>query len=214
MAHHVVACQQIPEQVLGAVQPASASAGRGQQPGPAETAFASKPAKAEPSCSSKNPSESEPSDLSDPASNSCHSCARGNVAARQPGSIFGHPFPWPPGIPFFALPWAAGQRSCSYSHLLFFDLFGQSDQIILLTGLCSGYLKFCLTLSTLQTDTDHSSETRASCTHKLTSVFHSGPNVLLCKSNVNGVRFFLGVSSSSSSRIMSSMLFNIRRNRF
>ena len=142
MAHHVVACQQIPEQVLGAVQPASASAGRGQQPGPAETAFASKPAKAEPSCSSKNPSESEPSDLSDPASNSCHSCARGNVAARQPGSIFGHPFPWPPGIPFFALPWAAGQRSCSYSHLLFFDLFGQSDQIILLKGLCSGYLKF------------------------------------------------------------------------
>lgn len=82
MAHHVVAYQQIAEQVLGAVQPVQLLLQLLQvgddnlvPHGPAETAFASKPAKAEPSCSSKNPSESEPSDLSDPASNSCHSCS-------------------------------------------------------------------------------------------------------------------------------------------
>ena len=199
---------------------ASASAGWGRQPAPAETAFASKPAKAEPSCSSKNPSESEPSDLSDPASNSCHSCSSPSPEETSlPGNLeafLGTRFRGPLGFRFLLCRGprasAAALTAICCSLICLANRIKSSFwevSVLDTSNLCK-----CLTLSTLQTDTDHSSETRASCTHKLTSVFHSGPNVLLCKSNVNGGRFFLGLSSSSSSRIMSSMLFNIRRNRF
>ena len=223
MAHHVVACQQIPEQVLGAVQPVQLllqllQVGDDNLVPLRQRLPLSQPKLNHPAL--QNTLLGQNLHLSDPASNSCHSCSSPSPEETSlPGNLeafLGTRFRGPLGFRFLLCrgPRASAAALTAICCSLICLANRIKSSFWKVSVLDTSNLCKCLTLSTLQTDTDHSSETRASCTHKLTSVFHSGPNVLLCKSNVNGGRLFLGLSSSSSSRIMSSMLFNIRRNRF